>query len=395
MIYLDNAATSFPKPEPVFRGMDAFVRSSAANPGRSGHRRAIEAEAMIDATRRLLARLFGCPRPERVVFTLNATDALNMAIKGVLRQGDHAITSVLEHNSVSRPLNQMEKDGTITLTRLPANGGHFIDPDDVARAFAPKTRLVAVTHASNVTGTIQPVAAIGRIARERGALLLVDASQSAGIVPIDVEKDAIDLLAFTGHKALLGPTGTGGLVVGERAVIAPWREGGTGGDSSSPVQPSEFPHRLEGGTPNVFGIAGLREGAKILLERGVESILSHEREMLAVFYRALKDPARYSWYGADRVIAGQRGEGRVGLVGINLPGFAPAEMAAILDEQFDIAVRAGLHCAPYAHKHLGTFPQGTVRLSVGLLTTADEMRAAAGAFDEVAASVPSNASSGS
>ena len=395
MIYLDNAATSFPKPEPVFRGMDAFVRSSAANPGRSGHRRAIEAEAMIDATRRLLARLFGCPRPERVVFTLNATDALNMAIKGVLRQGDHAITSVLEHNSVSRPLNQMEKDGTITLTRLPANGDHFIDPDDVARAFTPKTRLVAVTHASNVTGTIQPVGAMGRIARERGALLLVDASQSAGIVPIDVEKDAIDLLAFTGHKALLGPTGTGGLVVGERAVIAPWREGGTGGDSSSPVQPSEFPHRLEGGTPNVFGIAGLREGAKILLERGVESILSHEREMLAVFYRALKDPARYSWYGADRRIAGQCGEGRVGLVGINLPGFAPAEMAAILDEQFDIAVRAGLHCAPYAHKHLGTFPQGTVRLSVGLLTTADEMRAAAGAFDEVSASVPSDACSGS
>ncbi|HEX9143515.1 MAG TPA: aminotransferase class V-fold PLP-dependent enzyme, partial [Candidatus Binatia bacterium] len=365
MIYLDNAATSFPKPEPVLRGMDAFVRSSAANPGRSGHRRAVEAEAMIEATRRLLAQLFGCARPERIVFTLNATDALNMAIKGVVRCGDHVITSVLEHNSISRPLNQMEKDGYITLTRLPANGDHLIEPDDLARAFTPQTRLVAVTHASNVTGTIQPVAAFGRIAREREALLLVDASQSAGIVPIHVENDAIDLLAFTGHKALLGPTGTGGLVVGERAVIAPWREGGTGGDSSSPVQPEEFPHRLEGGTPNIFGIAGLREGVKILLERGVESILTHERKMLTTFYSALKDPARYSWYGASRVIAEQRGEGRVGLVGINLPGFAPAETAAILDEQFDIAVRAGLHCAPYAHKHLGTFPDGTVRVSVG------------------------------
>jgi cysteine desulfurase family protein len=386
MIYLDNAATSFPKPEPVFRGMDAFVRSSAANPGRSGHRRAVEAEAMIEATRRLLAQLFGCPRPERIVFTLNATDALNMAIKGVVRRGDHVITSVLEHNSISRPLNRMEKDGTITLTRLPANSEHLIDPDDVARAFTPQTRLIAVTHASNVTGTIQPVAAFGRIARDRGALLLVDASQSAGIVPIDVENDAIDLLAFTGHKALLGPTGTGGLVVGERAFIAPWREGGTGGDSSSPVQPEEFPHRLEGGTPNVFGIAGLREGVKILLERGVESILTHERKMLTTFYTALKDPARYSWYGADRVIAQQRGEGRVGLVGVNLPGFAPAETAAILDEQFDIAVRAGLHCAPYAHKHLGTFPHGTVRLSVGLLTMAEEMREAAAVFDELAAS---------
>ena len=386
MIYLDNAATSFPKPEPVLRGMDAFVRSSAANPGRSGHRRAVEAEAMIESTRRLLAQLFGCPRPERIVFTLNATDALNMAIKGVVREGDHVITSVLEHNSISRPLNQMEKEGRITLTRLSASGDHFIDPDDVANAFKAQTRLVAITHASNVTGTIQPVAAFGRITRERGALLLVDASQSAGVIPIDVENDCIDLLAFTGHKALLGPTGTGGLIVGERVAIAPWREGGTGGDSSSPVQPEEFPHRLEGGTPNIFGIAGLREGAKILLERGVESILAHEREMLAVFHRALKDPARYSWYGADRVIVERRGEGRVGLVGINLPGFTPAEAAAILDEQFDIAVRAGLHCAPYAHKHLGTFPQGTVRLSVGLLTTADEMRAAAAAFDEIVGS---------
>jgi len=385
MIYLDNAATSFPKPEPVLRGMDAFVRSAAANPGRSGHRRAVEAEAMIENTRRLLAQLFGCPRPERIVFTLNATDALNMAIKGVVREGDHVITSVLEHNSISRPLNQMEKEGRITLTRLAASSDHFIDPDDVANALTARTRLVAITHASNVTGTIQPVAAFGRITRERGALLLVDASQSAGIVPIDVDNDCIDLLAFTGHKALLGPTGTGGLIVGERVLIAPWREGGTGGDSSSPVQPEEFPHRLEGGTPNIFGIAGLREGAKILLERGVESILGHEREMLAVFHAALKNPARYSWYGADRVIAERRGEGRVGLVGINLPGFAPAEAAAILDEQFDIAVRAGLHCAPYAHKHLGTFPQGTVRLSVGLLTTADEMRAAAAAFDEIIA----------
>ncbi len=385
MIYLDNAATSFPKPEPVFSGMDAFVRSSAANPGRSAHHRAVEAEGMIDETRRLLARLFGCSRPERVVFTLNATDALNMAIKGVLRPGDHAVTSVLEHNSISRPLNRMERDGYITLTRLPADSDHRIDPGDVERAITPKTRLVALTQASNVTGTIQPVAEIGKIARERGALLLVDASQSAGLVPIHVERDSIDLLAFTGHKALLGPTGTGGLVVGERVEIEAWREGGTGGDSSSPVQPSEFPHRLEGGTPNVFGIAGLREGVKILLERGVESILRHERELLSAFYAALKEPGRFSWYGADRVIAERRGEGRVGLVGVNLSGYEPAELAAILDEQFDIAVRSGLHCAPYAHQHLGTFPRGTVRFSVGFLTTEEEIHEAAAALDEIAA----------
>jgi cysteine desulfurase/selenocysteine lyase len=384
MIYLDNAATTFPKPESVFHGMDTFMRTSAANPGRSGHRRAVEAEAMINETRRLLARLFGCSRPERIVFTLNATDALNMAIKGLLRPGDHAITSVLEHNSVSRPLNQLEQNGTIALTRLPANGDHQIDPEDVMRAFRPSTRLVALTHASNVTGTIQEIAAIGPRIRERNAFFLVDASQSAGVVPITFEKDCVDLLAFTGHKALLGPTGTGGLVIGERVDLAPWREGGTGGDSSSPLQPSELPHRLEGGTPNIFGIAGLREGIRLLLKHGVENVLTHERSLLEEFYRALRDPGMFQWYGADRVIAEQQGKGRLGLVGINLPGLSPAELAAILDERFDIAVRAGLHCAPYAHKHLGTFPEGFVRLSVGIMTTAEEVRKAAAAFDEIA-----------
>jgi len=384
MIYLDNAATSFPKPEQVFRGMDAFVRSSAANPGRSGHRRAVEAEAMINETRLLLGRLFGFSRPERIVFTLNATDALNMAIKGVLRPGDHAITSVLEHNSISRPLNQLEKQGVITLTRLPANGNHQIDPDAVVGAFTPSTRLVAMTHASNVTGTIQDIGAIGPAVRERDAYFLVDASQSAGAVPINIERDCLDLLAFTGHKALQGPTGTGGLVVGERVEVSPWREGGTGGDSSSPVQPSELPHRLEGGTPNVFGIAGLREGVRLLLDRGVETILAHERLMVEEFYRMLRDPGQFQWYGADRVIEERHGEGRVGLVGINLPGLAPAELAAILDERFDIAVRAGLHCAPYAHKHLGTFPDGLVRFSVGMLTTVEEVRQAADALNEIA-----------
>jgi cysteine desulfurase/selenocysteine lyase len=352
MIYLDNAATTFPKPESVLQGMDDFVRSSAANPGRSGHRRALEAEAMIDETRRLLAHLFGFSRPERVIFTLNATDALNMAIKGVLRPGDHAITSVLEHNSVSRPLNQLERAGVITLTRLPANGDHMIDPDDVVKAFKPSTRLAALTHVSNVTGTIQTIGAIGARVRERDAFFLVDASQSAGAVPIAFDNSCIDLLAFTGHKALLGPTGTGGLVVG--------------------------------GTPNIFGIAGLREGVRLLLARGVESVLAHERSLIEEFHSALRDPGMFSWYGADRTIAERKGEGRVGLVGINLPGLSPAELAAILDERFDIAVRAGLHCAPYAHKHLGTFPDGTARLSVGILTTVEEVRQAASALDEIA-----------
>jgi cysteine desulfurase/selenocysteine lyase len=383
MIYLDNAATSFPKPEAVYRGMDAFVRVAGANPGRSGHHRAVEAEAMIDETRRLLARLFGAPRPERVVFGYNATDALNMALKGVLRPGDHVITSVLEHNSINRPLNQFERDGLISVTRLPATGEHLIDPGAVAAAWSARTRLVAVTHASNVTGTIQPVRELGQIARERGGLLLVDAAQSAGVAPVDVEADLIDLLAFTGHKGLLGPTGTGGLVVGERADVLPWRLGGTGGDSSDPLQPSELPYRLEGGTPNVFGIAGLREGVRVVLEEGVETILAHERGLLAAFLTELRRPESFSFYGAAEVFLEHGGEGRVGLLSFNLAGFSPAELAALLDQHFDIAVRSGLDCAPYAHRHLGTFPDGAVRVSVGLLTTPEEMREAAAALNEI------------
>ena len=384
MVYLDNAATSFPKPEEVYRGMDRFVRSSGANPGRGGHRLAREAESMIDETRALLARLFGGTRPERVVFTLNASDALNMALKGVLEPGDHVVTTVLEHNSISRPLNRMERDGTITLTRLPATPGHLVEADAVERALGPRTRLVALTHASNVTGTIQPIAEIGRRVRRHGALFLVDAAQSAGFVPIDVERDGVDLLAFTGHKGLLGPTGTGGLYVGERAAIRPWREGGTGGDASNPVQPTELPHRLEGGTPNVFGIAGLREGVRFVLERGIEEIARRERGLLRVFLQAIRERGRFDWFGADGVLLEQAGAGRVGLLSFNLRGRPPGALAEDLDRRFSIAVRPGLHCAPYAHRHLGTFPEGAARISVGVMTREEEMIAAAEALNRIA-----------
>jgi selenocysteine lyase/cysteine desulfurase len=293
-----------------------------------------------------------------------------MAIKGSVRTGDHVITSVLEHNSVSRPLERLARDGRIKLTRLPATVDHRIDPDAVVAAWTPKTRLLALTHASNVTGTIQPVAAFGRIARERGGLLLVDAAQSAGVVPIDVQADAIDLLAFTGHKGLLGPTGTGGLVVGERADVTPWREGGTGGDSSSPVQPAELPFRLEAGTPNVIGIAGLREGVRIVLERGPEDIAEHERGLLMTFLEAVERPGLFSFYGADAVLRERAGAGRVGLLSFNLDGFAPEELAALLDDRYGIAVRSGLHCAPYAHRHL---------------SSRDDMLRAASALNELAA----------
>jgi cysteine desulfurase family protein len=383
MIYLDNAATSYPKPEAVYDAITAFARASGGNPGRAGHHLAVEAEAMIDDTRRHLARLFGAPRPERVVLALNATDALNMAIKGVLRPGDHVITSVLEHNSVNRPLNRLEHDGVVTVTRLPAGADHLIDPQAVAAAWRPATRLVALTHASNVTGTVQPVAEIGRLVRERDGVLLVDAAQTAGVVPLDVERDAIDLLAFTGHKGLLGPTGTGGLVVGGRVELAPWRDGGTGGDSASPLQPEELPYRLEGGTPNVFGIAGLRAGVRVVLDEGAEAIGARERALVGSFLEGLATPERFAFYGADDDYLRRDGVGRVGLLSFNLAGYAPAELGLLLDQSFGIAVRSGLDCAPYAHRHLGTFPDGAVRLSVGYLTTADEVARAAEALNEI------------
>src|SRR6266851_1019021 len=271
-IYLDNAATSFPKPEAVYQVLDRFARQDLANPGRAGHKMALAAERALDDARHLLNQLFHGEGPERFVFTLNCTDALNMAFKGVLVEGDHVITTDLEHNSVSRPLRAMQLAGRIALTRIVADGGGTIDPDQIKQAITPRTRLIALTHASNVLGTVQPVDAVGKIARDHNLLFLVDAAQTAGVIPIDVRELAIDLLAFPGHKSLLGPTGTGALYVGPRARVRAWREGGTGGDSSSATQPAEFPHFLEGGTPNVLGVAGLAAGLRYVQEQGLDHI---------------------------------------------------------------------------------------------------------------------------
>ncbi|MBL8867719.1 MAG: aminotransferase class V-fold PLP-dependent enzyme, partial [Planctomycetia bacterium] len=260
MIYLDNAATSFPKPEQVYTAMDTFARTSLANPGRAGHKMALASEHALDDARHRLNRFLNGKAPERFAFALNCTDALNMAFKGVLERGDHVVTTDLEHNSVSRPLVTMAEAGFIELSRISSDGGGTVDPDAIAKAITPKTKMVAATHASNVLGTVQPVAEIGRICKERGVLFLVDAAQTIGAVPIDVQAMHIDLLAFPGHKCLFGPTGTGALYVASGVAIKPWREGGTGGDSSTPTQPKEFPYWLEGGTPNVLGIVGMIAG---------------------------------------------------------------------------------------------------------------------------------------
>lgn len=367
MIYLDNGATSWPKPPSVHAEMVRFLSEDAANPGRAGHRMAIAAEKKIDDVRGKLTRLFDGDEPERMILTLNCTDALNIAIKGVVNEGDHVITSTLEHNSVSRPLQAMKESGFIELTRLPMTDGGFIDPDAITKAITRKTRLIAVTHCSNVLSTIQPAEQIGRIAREKDLIFLLDAAQSAGIVPISIRKMNIDLLAFPGHKSLLGPTGTGGLYVGKRVDPLPWREGGTGGDSSSPTQPHLYPYWLEGGTPNTVGIAGLGAGLDYLSEHHMDQMLAHERALVKRLVQQIEDDDRFT-------ILGSRDWGhRAAAVAITLQGLEPREAGAILDESFNIAVRPGLHCAPYIHQELGTFPDGAVRISPGPFNTNDEI----------------------
>src|SRR5579872_4475514 len=357
MIYLDNAATSFPKPESVYQALDRFARTDLANPGRAGHKMALAAERALDDTRHLLNQFFHGQAPERFVFTLNCTDALNMAFKGVLHDGDHVITTDLEHNSVSRPLRALELAGLIRVTRLHADGGGTVSPDDVRQAITPKTRLIAVTHASNVLGTVQPIADIGRLARENDLLFLVDAAQTAGVLPIDVQAMCIDLLAFPGHKSLFGPTGTGALYVGPRVKVRAWREGGTGGDSASETQPSEYPYFLEGGTPNVLGVAGLAAGIGYVMETGLERIHAHEVDLTERLWRRLESLPAYQVFGH------RDHRRRVGTLSFRNEALPAAEVGGILDQAFDIAVRPGLHCAPYIHRSLHTFPEGTVRRS--------------------------------
>lgn len=382
MIYLDNAATSFPKPEVVYQALDKFARTQLANPGRAGHRMAVESERTLDHGRHALNTLFGGEAPERWIFTLNCTDALNLAIKGVVKPGDHVITSDLEHNSISRPLRALEKAGTITLTRVASEAG-YIDPEAVRAAIQPgKTSLVALTHAANVLGTLQPIEAIAPFVREAGALFLVDAAQTAGIVPISLKSTPIDFLAFPGHKCLYGPTGTGALYVGPRAKPRPWREGGTGGDSSSELQPELMPYLLEGGTPNVLGIAGLTAGVNWVVERGQENLRKHEVDLLQRVVDWTE--GQEGWSVAGRWIP----EKHVGALSLIVPeGLPPVEIAGILDSSFDIAVRPGLHCAPYAHKNLGTFPDGALRISPGAFNTQEDIDRLLGALSEITAGV--------
>ncbi len=381
MIYLDNAATSFPKPEPVYQALDRFARTSLANPGRSGHRMAVRSDRMLDDGRHALNQFFRGEDPDRWIFTLNCTDALNIAIKGSVNPGDHVITSDLEHNSISRPLRALEKAGVISLTRIASEQG-YIDPDAVRKALTPKTKLVALTHTSNVLGTIQPIEAIAPIVREADALLLVDAAQSAGVVPIDLRATPIDLLAFPGHKSLYGPTGTGALYVGPRANLRPWREGGTGGDSASETQPVQLPFVLEGGTPNVLGVAGLVAGIAWVSEQKPDVLRNHEVSLLQRVVDWAE--ATEGWKVAGRWDAARH----AGALSLIVPeGFHPLDLGLALDSAFEIAIRPGLHCAPYIHKALGTFPDGTVRISPGPFNTPEHIETLLHALTDITAGV--------
>jgi len=363
MIYLDNAATSFPKPEGVYTALDHFARHSLANPGRAGHKMALAAEHVLDDARHRLNRFFSGRTPDRWIFTLNATDALNMAFKGVLNDGDHVITTDLEHNSVSRPLVALAEANRITLTRIASDAGGTVDPAAIEAAITPKTRLIAITHASNVLGTVQPIADIGHIARHRDLLFLVDAAQTAGVIPIDVQTLCIDLLALPGHKSLFGPTGTGALYVGSRTHVRPWREGGTGGNSLDPTQPKDMPYFLEGGTPNVLGVAGLVAGLNYVEEHTPASILRHELELCDRLRLALADMPGFEVFGHGDP------KRRVGTVSFRCDMLSAPDLGGILDQSFDIAIRPGLHCSPYIHKALGTSPDGLVRVSPGPFNT--------------------------
>jgi cysteine desulfurase family protein len=377
MIYLDNAATSFPKPEAVYQTLDAFARHDLANPGRAGHKMALAAERALDDCRHLLNQFFHGEGPERFIFTLNCTDALNMAFKGVLKAGDHVITTDLEHNSVSRPLRAMELAGKISLTRVTADKDGTVDPGAIKKAITPKTRMIAQTHCSNVLGTVQPIRAIGEMARQKEILFLVDAAQTAGVIPIDIQTMCIDLLALPGHKSLLGPTGTGALYVGPGAIVGAWREGGTGGDSSSETQPRDYPYFLEGGTPNVLGVAGLAAGIKYVTERGLAKIHQHEVELVERLWKRLDEIGGYEVFGHRDMTR------RVGTLSLRSESLPAAEIGGILDQAFEIAIRPGLHCAPYIHRAIGTFPDGAVRVSPGPFNTVEDIDTLANALAEI------------
>ena len=367
MIYLDNAATSFPKPEAVYGTMLRCMREYCANPGRSGHRMSVITAKAVNEARAAISRFFNISYPMRLSFTKNATEALNIAIRGSLKAGEHAIATSMEHNSVIRPLKTMERDAGIELTIVECDNNGFIDVSDIEKSFRTNTRLVICTLASNVTGAIFPVKEIGSVCRRHDVNFLVDAAQGAGYASIDVSDMNIDMLAFPGHKGLLGPQGTGGLYVREGIRLNPIMQGGTGSNSEEMYQPDFMPDLLESGTLNTPGIIGLSEGIKFIESFGFENLKHYRLLLLKKLIEGIKDIKGAIIYGSARA------ENNAGIAAVNLEGADSVEISYMLDKEYEIASRAGLHCAPLAHRTLGTISTGIVRLSIGCFNTFDEI----------------------
>jgi len=399
-IYLDNAATSFPKPPEVIDAMVYFMKEVGANPGRSGHYKSVEAGTIVENARKGLATLFGISDPKRIVFAMNVTEALNTVLYGFLKQGDHVITTSMEHNSVLRPLRHLEKKAFISLSIAPCDGKGFLDIDKLVSQIKINTALIIINHASNVCGTIQDIRTVKKAVDD--IPLLIDTAQTGGCFPIDVKADGIDFLAFTGHKGLLGPQGTGGLYIREGLNVQPLIRGGTGSISEKEYQPDFLPDALESGTRNNVGIAGLGAGVDFILKQGVEKIREHEKALTAALLSHIRNVTGVTIYGpldAEKQTAtlsitfdsilppGTRYDyGGCGAVNLELmeENVYPAEAGNILDTEYDILVRPGLHCAPIAHKTLKTFPEGTIRISMGYFNTLEEMEITARAIRKIA-----------
>ncbi len=372
VIYFDSAATSFPKPDCVTNAVVHYMTQIGANPGRSGHKTAIEAGQIIYKTRKSIAALFKLKNPMHVIFTSNATEALNMAIKGVLQKGDHTVTSSMEHNSTIRPLHEMEKEGTISLSVIQTDKTGILDPKNIRKAITTGTKAVIVNHASNVNGCIQPIREIGKICKENGVIFIVDCAQSAGVVPIDIDRDNIDILAFAGHKGLYGPTGTGGMVIADGfdfKKIKPLKYGGTGSLSDKIDQPNFLPDRFESGTLNIAGLNGLLAGSEYIQHRngGIEGILKLKTKLQNCFIQKAETVLKnFCCYSSSQLPS-------TGVVAFRLDNISVSDAAQILSDKYGIMCRQGLHCSPLAHQTIGTFPAGTLRFGFSIFNTKEEI----------------------
>lgn len=366
-IYLDNAAISFPKPKEVADAVYDFMINNGTSSGRGSYKKAMQSDYIVYECRKLIGNLFNFDDPKKVVFTSNVTDSLNIAIRGILKENDHVITSSLEHNAVWRCLKTLEKDINIKIDTVECSKDGITNPEDIKKYIRKDTALIVFTQASNVLGTIQPIKEIGKIARENKIVFLVDAAQSAGAMKIDIKEDNIDILAFTGHKSLLGPMGTGGLIINTDIDIKPLKAGGTGGDSAYDYQPDYYPNHLETGTSNVSGIAGLRAAIKFLNREGIDNIHNKEKELTKYALQRLETVKDIEIYGPKDC------EKILSVISFNIKNKRPEDISTILDQKYDIMLRAGLHCAPTAHSVINTKDRGSLRIGIGYFNTKDNI----------------------